>query len=225
MQITFLGQAGLLFRSAGLTVMVDPYFSDNVAALDATKHRRVPLDPSLWNIRPDVLVLTHDHADHYDPFTADRILNAHTGITVLSPRSVWSKIRAIGQEHRYVLFSPRTSWTQAGITFTAAKAEHSDPDAIGVLIREGNKTYYVTGDTLYNEDVFADLPEEIDTVFLPVNGEGNNMNATDAARFATRIGAKHAIPLHTGLLDDFTADSFHYAGKVVPVIYQPIPLE
>jgi L-ascorbate metabolism protein UlaG (beta-lactamase superfamily) len=85
-------------------------------------------------------------------------------------------------------------------------AEHSDLYAIGVILDDGEKKYYVTGDTLYNEAMFAEIPNDIDTVFLPVNGVGNNMNLTDAKRFAKRIGAKKAVPIHFGMFDELKAE-------------------
>ena len=58
----------------------------------------------------------------------------------------------------------------------------------------------------YNEAIFKEIPDDIDTVFLPVNGVGNNMNLTDAKRFAKRIGAKKAVPIHFGMFDELKAE-------------------
>jgi L-ascorbate metabolism protein UlaG (beta-lactamase superfamily) len=81
----------------------------------------------------------------------------------------------------------------------------------------------VTGDTLYNERIFSDLPEHIDYVFLPVNGVGNNMNMTDAKRFCERIGA-FAVPMHCGLFDEKDMHCFEYENKIVPEFYKEIKL-
>ena len=63
-----------------------------------------------------------------------------------------------------------------------------------------------------------------DAVFLPVNGKGNNMNFTDAARFVERLKVKRVVPFHVGMFDDLTARDFPCAKKVVPQIYQEIKL-
>lgn len=219
MKITNIGQAGLLIE-AGITVMIDPYFTDSVGAVDPKKHRRVPMQDWLWDVRPDVLIFTHDHLDHYDPETAERILKNHSGITVLCPGSVWQKVRLHGGDHNYVLFDRHTQWTQKGVRFSAVKAAHSDAYAIGVIIKAEGKTLYVTGDTLYNTEIFGDLPERIDTVFLPVNGVGNNMNAFDAARFMKKCGAKLAVPVHVGMFDDLTGDILEIDNKMVLSTYE-----
>lgn len=220
MRVTWLGQAGLLFKSSALTVLIDPYFSDSVGRIDPAKKRRIPVDPSLWQIQPDVLIFTHDHLDHFDPETAEHFLRSSRPMTVLAPNSVWQKARQYGGPHNFVLFEPGTQWTQGDIRFTAVPAAHSDPDAIGVLLQAENKLHYVTGDTLYNTNVLSSLPAGIDTVFLPVNGVGNNMNMTDAARFAADCGAKCAVPIHIGLFDDLKAQAFPFEPKRILTVYK-----
>ena len=224
MKITFLGQAGLLFQGENCTVMVDPYLSDSVAAIDPDKHRRIPIDPLFFDIRPDVLIFTHDHLDHFDPETVEIILGRHNGITVLAPSSVWGKVRKMASGNNYVLFDRHTRWTEGGIRFEAVKAQHSDTYAIGVILTSEDKKYYITGDTLYSTEVLADLPKDLDVVFLPVNGVGNNMNMIDAADFFRATGAKVAVPLHTGLFDDLDANNFPVENKVVPTYYKEIAL-
>ena len=102
-------------------------------------------------------------------------------------------------------------------------AEHSDDYAIGVIMYAENKTYYITGDTLYNRKIFEDLPENIDYVFLPVNGQGNNMNMCDGENFCRKIGGK-AIPIHCGLFDNIDVSNFGYENKIIPEFYKEIKL-
>ena len=112
-------------------------------------------------------------------------------------------------------------WTHKDVIFEAVHAEHSDSCAIGVLIYAEGKTFYITGDTLYNKKVFDDLPKKIDMVFLPVNGVGNNMNMTDAKNFCEQIGAV-AVPMHCGLFDSVDMNTFEYGRKIVPEFYKII---
>ena len=227
MKITWLGQAGLLFEKNGKTVMIDPYLSNSVVKVNPNNWRRVPVDEALFDVTPDVMIFTHDHLDHYDPETAPRFFaKTDKQMLVLCPASVWQKARTHGNGHNYVQFDAFTEWTAYGLRFSAVRAEHSDAFAIGVIIEdlETGKTYYVTGDTLYNKKIFADLPDRIDVIFLPVNGVGNNMNATDAARFFKASGAKIAVPLHVGMFDENTPDLFEAEPRVLPEIYKEIKL-
>lgn len=223
-KITWLGQAGLLLEKGDFKIMIDPYLSDSVAKANPKNHRRVAADESFFDRKPDVMIFTHDHLDHYDPETVKHFITADSGITVLTPSSVWSEVRKLGGDNNYVLFNRHTTWTEKGIVFTAVKAEHSDPASIGVIINDGEKKYYITGDTLYNEEIFEDIPKDIYALFLPVNGVGNNMNMADAARFAERIHAKKVVPLHIGMFDTLTADDFICENKIIAEIYKEILL-
>ena len=223
-KIIWLGQAGLLFEHQGYKVMIDPYLSDSVEKINPKNYRRVPVEESLFEIKPDMMIFTHNHLDHYDPETVEHFLGEDSGITVLAPFSVWGEVRKLGGNNNYVMFNRHTQWSEGGLVFNAVKAEHSDPTPIGVIIDDGDKKYYVTGDTLYNEEIFADIPKDIYAIFLPVNGVGNNMNMTDAARFAKRVGAEKVVLIHMGMFDELDVENFACERKVVPRIYKEVDL-
>lgn len=223
MKITWLGQAGLLFETCGKKIVVDPYLSDSVKEINPKNYRRVPVDERFLALNPDVIVLTHNHLDHTDPETLKHYLTEDAKVTVLASGNAWQTVRKFGGNHNYVMFNCHTEWSEGDLLFRAVRAEHSDDCAIGVILEAEGKVYYVTGDTLYNTDVLADLPQGIDYVFLPVNGMGNNMNFADGVRFCRRVGAT-AIPMHCGLFDNLQLSDFPYEDKVVPTIYQEIPL-
>ena len=222
MKITYLGQAGLLFENENTKIMIDPYLSNSVEKINPLNFRRVPVDETIFEIKPNIMVFTHNHLDHYDPETVLHFITIDTDITVLAPTSVWNEVRKIGGFNNYVQFNRHTTWTEKDIKFTAVKAEHSDDKSIGVIVDDAEKKYYVTGDTLYNEDIFADIPGDIYAVFLPVNGVGNNMNMTDAEFFCQKINPKFAVPVHCGMFDEIDYNDFKYKNKVIPKIYKRI---
>jgi L-ascorbate metabolism protein UlaG (beta-lactamase superfamily) len=223
MKVTWLGQAGLLFDNGSLTVMIDPYLSDSVRKVDPKNYRRTPIDERFFDLTPDVMIFTHDHLDHYDPETAPRFLEKQDKVmTVLCPTSVWQKARKCGGGHNYVEFNRYTEWTEGDLRFSAVKAAHSDAYAIGVLIEDltEKKTYYVTGDTLYSSEIFADIPRGVSILFLPINGVGNNMNTRDAERFAEKVGAEKTVPFHVGMFDEKIPESFTAENRLVLEMYK-----
>ena len=224
MKVTWLGQAGLLFEKGDIKIMIDPYLSDSVRKINPNNYRRVEVDESFLAVKPDIMIFTHNHLDHYDPETVKHFITEDSQMTILAPSSVWGEVRKLGGKHNYVLFDRHTEWTEYGIRFEAVKACHSDASPIGVLIYDGEQTYYVTGDTLYNKEIFADLPKDIDVVFLPVNGVGNNMNMEDAVRFVAECGAKKVVPMHFGMFDEIRPQGLDDATYVLPHIYQEIQL-
>lgn len=226
MKITWLGQAGLMLETEGVRIIVDPYLSNSVAAIEPHNERRVPVDERFLSVTPDILVLTHNHLDHTDPETLAHYLGENTSVCVLASENAYLNVRKRfgGLKNNYVRFNAGTEWTERGIRFRAVYAEHSDSHAIGVLIEAEGKVYYITGDTLYNARILSELPERIDCVFIPVNGVGNNMNMTDAKRFCEQIGAP-AVPMHCGLFDGKDLNDFAYEKKIIPNFYKEIVLK
>lgn len=225
MNVKWIGQAGLLIDTGRFKIIADPYLSDSVSKINPKNFRRVPADEKLFDEEPDLILITHEHMDHLDPETLPRFLNTERNITVLAPRGAWEKLRLYGGGHNYVMFNRGTVFTYKGVAFTAVKAEHSDINAIGCVINVGGKKLYITGDTLYNKEIFHDLPEDIYAVFLPINGVGNNMNIVDAENFAKKCGAKFAVPVHWGMFDNIDPADFDTDGTVIPEIYKEIKFQ
>lgn len=222
MKITYLGQAGLLFEKNGIQIMIDPYLSNSVEKANPKNFRRIAVDERFFEIKPDMMIFTHNHLDHYDPETVEKFISYDSRITVLAPQTVWNEVRKFGGENNYVLFNRHTQWSQNGLLFTAVKAEHSDVSAIGVIVNDGEKKYYITGDTLYNTEIFQDIPSGINMLFLPVNGVGNNMNMTDAKRFCEKIDAEFVVPIHCGMFDDINVNELECKNKIVLKTYEEI---
>ena len=225
MKLTWLTQAGLLFESGKLKIMVDPYLSDSITKRSPERKRRIPIDERFFDADPDVILITHDHLDHLDPETLEVFLaKATKPITFLACENAFNKLVKYGGGHNYVLLAPHSVWSQGGVTFYSVKAEHSDRTAVGFILDDGKKTYYVSGDTLYNYDVIDDVLDlvegGVDYAFLPINGVGNNMNAKDAADFAYEIGAKCAVPLHYGLFDSLDPAEFDFEDSLILMPYE-----
>ena len=225
MKMTWITQAGFCLQWGSFTVMLDPYLSDTCGELNPASHRRQPVDPAYLAMKPDVIVTTHDHLDHFDEPTLTQLLPETGFVTFLGSAACWAKAKDLYKGRcNPVFFRPHNQWTENGITFEAVKAEHSEQTAIGVIVRDGSHVLYFSGDTLYNTDVLADLPGDIDIAVLPVNGKGNNMNAADAARFADAVGAKKTIPVHIGLFDDLTPQIFRHPSAWYLTPYETVEI-
>lgn len=220
MKVTWLTQNGFLFENSRLKIMVDPYLTDSLGEMKPEKSRRIPADESYFNTDPDVVLITHDHIDHLDIKTLEKILESSTKeILFLVCESAYNKLSPICKDHNLVLLAPHSVWSESGVTFYSVHAEHSDRSAVGFIIDDGKQTFYISGDTLYNYEVIDDVldlaPDGVDYAFLPINGRGNNMNARDAADFAYEIGAKCAVPTHYGLTDNKTPDEFDFDDRLI----------
>ena len=229
MKVTWLGQNGFVFENTKIKIMVDPYLTDSLGALKPEKKRRFPADESYFSISPDVILITHEHVDHLDMATLERIFTSlDKEITILASESVYNKLDGAVANHNLVLLAPHSVYSLGGVTFYSVHAEHSDRSAVGFIIDDAKQTFYISGDTLYNYDVIDDVldlaPDGVDYAFLPINGRGNNMNARDAADFAYEIGAKCAIPVHYGLTDDLTDEEFDFDDRMILTPFKEVKL-
>ena len=222
MKITWLGHAGLYFENENIGIMVDPYLSDSLAP---EHERNVSIDESYLLKSPKIVLITHAHRENLDVETLTRMVkNAKEPITFFAPDGAYQKLQTLGGEHNFVMLNPHSVYSECGITFYAVSAEHGDTSAVGYIIDDGKKTYYVSGGTLYNYDVLddvVDLVEDgVDVAFLPINGRDNNMNAKDASDFAYELGAKRAVPVNYGMFDNVDPDAFDFEDREILLPYE-----
>ena len=229
MKVTWLTHSGLLFESDGLTILVDPYLTDSLSESDPAKKRRIPVEEKYLSVKPDVILITHSHKDHLDAATLNHyLMNTDKTVTVMANATAYYELVKLGYKHNLVLLAPHSVYSVGGVTFYAIKAEHTERDAVGFIIDDAEKTYYVSGDTLYNFDVIDDcldlVEDGVDYAFLPINGAYNNMNAKDASDFAYEIGAKAAIPVHYGLFDEVDPEEFDFDDRIIIKPYEALEL-
>ena len=223
MKVTWIGQAGLLFETSDMKIIIDPYFSDSCEKQNAKLVRKVPVKTELTKLKPDIVVLTHNHLDHTDPETLPNFINGKTHVKVILSENAHDFVKKLGgPTNDYIIFKTGTEWSEKNVHLSAVPAYHSENSAFGVIIEAEGLKYYVTGDTLYNKNIFDCLPDDLYAVFLPINGVGNNMNMIDAARFAKMCGAKYAVPMHFGMFDEINPNSFAAENKVIPQLYKEI---
>lgn len=219
-RITWLGQAGLFFDFDGFSLMIDPYLTDSVAKAEPQNVRRYPVPKECFDLKPDAVLCTHNHLDHFDAETLEHFIRDENLRYCMGPTSVWTAFRAFSADlgvcgKNFIRFNRHAEWSFGDVLIRAVKADHSDPDAIGIVIEYHRARFFVTGDTLYNTEIFEDLGGMADMVFLPINGVGNNMNVADASRFAGKTGAKVSVPLHYGLFDSMDGTEFECAGSML----------
>jgi len=201
MKITWLGQASLLIETKASTIMVDPYLTDSIYdRLGQDYSRLVPLRREYLDVRPDLILLSHDHTDHLDVPSLKCLLDSQDEVTVLAGANAWTKARTeVGGPHNYVRLVPGVEWTHRDVHIRVVSAVHSDVTAVGFVLTVEGKTLYITGDTLYSQTLVEEIPKPIDLMIAVVNGRGNNMNGVEAARLAQILKAGLTIPVHWGL--------------------------
>ena len=209
MKLTWLGQHGLALESQGRLLMVDPYLLDTMSETTGAEFGRcIPVDEAWTKVRPDMVLLTHDHIDHVDMPSLQAILTQEKNAEVICGVNAWQKVR--GQfpgDHNYIMMKPGCQWTSDVFRVTAITARHSDETGVGYVVEAEGLTVVISGDTLYFSGVENEISEKVDIAVVVMNGKGNNMNSKDAARYCADIGARVAIPTHWGLFKKFAKDA------------------
>lgn len=238
--VWWLGQAGFLLRSAGGSLLIDPYL------VPRDVRRFAPPFLAAEAAGVDGVLVTHEHGDHLDVDTVRVLAAAGTTASWMVPEPVAGQLAALGvAEPRILTAQPgqrheigRISvWPVAachGVHVADAYATGEDISGglvrfLGYVVEMGGTRFYHSGDCL----VYPGLAEElsllgVDVVLLPINGrdaerEANdivgNMSADEAVDLAITSGAEVLIPMHWDLFENNRG----YPNEVVKLAEQNHP--
>ena len=207
--ITWLGQGGFLLRDGKNEICIDPYLSDVVNRV-AGRPRMVapPIAPE--ELQCDAVICTHNHLDHVDIDAIPKM--PLDGMTFYAPADAREQLLACGVKH-YHPFDEGARVQIGDFSVQAVFAAHSCP-AIGLVIRHGGHTLYISGDTEYDERLEALADEGIDVMFICINGRLGNMNVEEAIRLTERISPRVGVPMHYGMFASNTEDPKRYTAHI-----------
>ena len=192
--VLHLNDNDVRFRtSQGKTVFVDPMAGP--ANPVATKQGMT---------KPDLILITHSHRDHYDVVVLRAYAARHPGLVVAGPADVVTYAKVDGIEVREV--RPGQEYTMAGVRFRTVPAYFLDGSHprekgwVGYVLSLDGASYYVTGDT-------QALPEvtevKADVLFPPLFGCGGNVEQALAMVAAGK--PRVAVPVHSGAEENVIA--------------------
>lgn len=146
----------------------------------------------------DIIFITHDHYDHMDPDSINKIKNSNT--IVISPKSMEDTISKIVFKN-YIYLEPYNEINIDGLdiktipAYNISKPFHPRKNNwLGYIVTYNNITYYVAGDT----DSTPETKEvKCDIAFVPIGGHFT-MDPVEASELIKIIKPKVAIPTHYG---------------------------
>lgn len=200
----WLGQAGYIIRSMGITITIDPYLSD-AAAENAPEFSRLyppPFEPE--GLDASLYIVTHDHLDHLDPITIRRY-QKKSSTTFISPAQVSKKLISLGvPKENIVVLHTGEAWHYKSVEITGVFALATSIDVLdttGYFIKFDNgRSVYHTSDTELHPLVITAAPKKPEVMVVPINGKWGNPNPDNAALFAKSVQPRYVMPNHYDLM-------------------------
>lgn len=165
----------------------------------------------------DLILITHDHFDHFSPEDLARIRGEST--VVVGPPEVAEKLPGVQ------VLRAGESREAAGVRVAAVPAYNTnkkfhprESGKVGFVFTVAGVSYYHAGDTDHIPEMDGMAP---DVAMLPVSGT-YVMTASEAVQAARRIRPKVAVPMHYGTIvgsdDDARTFARELAGSGIQVV-------
>lgn len=157
----------------------------------------------------DVVLITHEHADHFHLESLKEIVKNNPGVRVISNSAVGQKIKEAGL--LYEVLEGRASINLDGIEIEAFDCSHEE---IFENVGQVQNTGYLIADRLfYPGDSFGEIEKPVEILALPVAGPWCKIG--DAIRYALKIAPQKVFPVHDGLIRENLIKVFHQIPSMV----------
>lgn len=179
MRITKFGHCCLLIEVDGLRILTDPgNLSDGQNAA--------------MNI--DVVLITHEHADHFHAESVQAVLRNNPQAIVITNSAVGELLKKLGVAFECVEHGDRTE--KKGVEIEGFGTEHAAFHASIPNVR--NTGYLVANALFFPGDALTVPSKSVKILALPVAGPW--MKFSEAVDYAVATKAKTCFPVHEGIM-------------------------
>lgn len=196
LKISYLGNCGFLFENQSSKVLIDPF------GTEYGNYFYLPTPETARNIEEsndpfddiDLVLITHIHGDHFNPFVAERFLQKNKKVKLICPRQVFEQIKDSCVNFKQIesqIISPQISLNNIetisinNVSITVVRMQHGTDrnlsgidyndyteyektENFGYMIDFNHKVIFHQGDACLkiNEEAINNLRRKIDITFL-----------------------------------------------------------
>ncbi|HSD62614.1 MAG TPA: metal-dependent hydrolase [Ignavibacteriaceae bacterium] len=195
---------------SGTKILIDPFLDDNPNSPVKSK-----------DVKPDYIILTHAHNDHFGD--AMKIAK-NNKLTFICVNELANYLISKGFQAHNMHIGGGHNFDFGRVKFTIAHHGSGTPDGTyagepaGIILQADGKTIYHTGDTglFLDMKLISEMNGPIDYMLLPI-GDNFTMGICDAVRAAELVRPKVAIPIHYNTFPVIKADPKEFQQKAEAV--------
>ena len=213
-RFVWFGHATLLMRVGGQTVAIDPVLGDSVSPLHVNMRRyQPPVAPLADWPPPDVVLISHNHYDHFEEATLRQL--AATRAHFVVPLGLGAYLRPLGVAADAIT---ELDWWQAseraGVRYTLVPALHTSGRGVhdgrksfwgGFAVQQGGETLYYSGDSAWGTH-FAEVARRFPGIAIAFieNGQydrrwpDDHLFPEQTAQAAVALRPRRVMPVHWG---------------------------
>ena len=215
LRVTFVNHATVLIQTDGLNILTDPTWAPRSAPIVGVRRRRPP-GLRFEDLPPiDAVLVSHDHHDHMDLPTLDR-LEARWHPAIFVGRRNAAFLAKNGVPGARDLEWWQTAAIAPGVTVTAVPARHGSGRSpfesdrtlwCGFVVSAPSGAIYFAGDTGWGAHfpVIAEAFPRLRLALLPIGGfqpawymREQHLGPDDAVAAERLLGAGTVVPMHYG---------------------------
>ena len=226
-RITWLGHASFLIKTAGVTILTDPFLSEYASPISwAGPKRAVNLPIPIKELPAiDIVIVSHNHYDHLDDKTVRELENKNS-IHVVVPLGLSSFFTERGY-NKVTELDWGQSVTVEGIEITAepsvhdsarSTSDHNDTLWASWVIESAQARILFVGDTGYSDTIFNLIGHKysaFDYAILPIGAYEprellwmSHVTPEEAVSIGIDIRAKTLIASHWGTISSLSDEPF-----------------
>lgn len=178
----------------GVKILTDPWLAEPAEHMLIHSMPPVPLPEE-----PDIVLISHEHDDHFDPEALDRL--NRSAFVVAPAGKITETARGMGFSSIHAVTPGESIKDLNGLDIDIVKGKHSVPE-VCYRVSSGDKSFFFGGDTMLTKEIQQMADERpVPLVILP--GEYSSllgwrfvMTPEEAVALARRFRAKRAVLTH-----------------------------